>query len=249
MKHLLRLLPVLALAGCGSSTPPPSFAPLDYSYLRPITFKVATLDVVNNYTPSPGEAPLIAANPAPPADTLMAMLKARMQPSGQPGSGTITVQTASITQSGGNLNGQMVVDINLTGPNNATGFAEASVSRSVAAPDGDPNSPDMQAALYQMSKDLMTAINVQLPYQIAHNIPSWVSWVNPVGSSSTPSAGGDSTGGIIQAAPLTAPGGAAAPATTGSAPVPLAPSAPANTNSAVPNYLPGAGPATLGAPQ
>jgi hypothetical protein len=246
MKKLLRLLPVLALAGCGSSTPPPSFAPLDYSYLRPITFKVATLDVVNNYTPSPGEAPLIAANPAPPADTLMAMLKTRMQPSGQPGAGTITVQNASITESGGNLNGQMVVDINLTGPNNATGFAEATVSRSVAAPDGDPNSPDMQAALYQMSKDLMTAINVQLPYQIAHNIPSWVSWVNPVGGVSAPSTDAGSAGGIIQSAPLTAPGGATS---TGSTPVPLTPSTPSNTNSAVPNYLPGAGPASLGAPQ
>ncbi|HYP62283.1 MAG TPA: hypothetical protein VEQ16_00260 [Acidocella sp.] len=248
MKKILRLLPALALAGCSSSPPAQNFAPLDYSYLRPIIFKVTTLNVVNNYTPGTDEQPLIASNPAPPAATLMAMLQNRMQPSGQPGSGTITVQQASITEAGGNLSGQMTVDLNLTSADgHSTGFAEASVSRSETAPNDDPTSPDMKAALYQMTKDLMTAINVELPYQIAHNIPNWVSWTSPAGAAGgLPAAGGGAAPGTIQSSPLGAPGAATgtAPVPAASAPTPL--SAPVNSNSAVPNYLPGAGPAALG---
>ncbi len=39
---LLPLAPLVALAGCGSSPPPPqTFPPLDYSYLPPIVLKVS----------------------------------------------------------------------------------------------------------------------------------------------------------------------------------------------------------------
>jgi hypothetical protein len=252
MKKILRLLPALALAGCSSSPPAQNFAPLDYSYLRPIIFKVATLNVVNNYSPGPDEQPLIDNNPAPPAATLMTMLQNRMQPSGQPGTGTITVQVASITESGGNLNGQMTVDINLTGADGqSSGFAEASVSRSESAPNSDPTSPDMRAALYQMTKDLMTAINVQLPYQIAHNIPNWVSWTSPAGGAAGAPAAASGGTGSIQAAPLGAPGATpgavSVPSPVPGAPTPL--SAPVNSNGTVPGYLPGAGPAALGTSQ
>jgi len=203
MNKILALLSVLTLAACASAPPPAVFKPLDYSYLRPIIFKVANLNVVNNYTPGPDETQLNSNNPAPPAATLLAMLNQRMQPSGQPGNGTITVQVASITASNGMLNGQMTVDITLNSVDGrSSGFAEASVSASQTAPDSDADTP---AALYQMTGKLMDAINVQLPYQIAHNIPSWVAWTTP-GAAAQPigPAGG------IQSTPLAAPGSAAA---------------------------------------
>ncbi|MCB5945214.1 hypothetical protein [Acidocella sp. KAb 2-4] len=241
MKKLLAILPLGALAACSSAPTPMSFAPLDYSYLRPITLNVANLNVVNNYVPSPSEATLEAQDPVPLAATLVTMLQHRLQPSGTPGTGTVTVQVVSITEAGGNLNGAMTVDVNLTSADGrSTAFTEASVTASQTAPDSN-SGPDMQAALYQMTKTLMTQMNVQLPYQIMHNIPSWV--VGSAAGGAAPGMGG-AAGGIIQAAPLSAPGGAAAPA-TGTPPV----AAPVNTNAAVPNYLPGAGPAALGAPQ
>ncbi len=243
MKRLLAVLPLCALAAC-SSEPPPSFAPLDYSYLRPIVLKVANLTVVNNYTPGPAEAALEAQDPAPPGPTLLAMLQHRLQASGQPGSGTVTIQNVSITQVNGNLNGAMTVDVNLTSADGrSTGFAEASVNASQTAPDsGDP--ADMQAALYQMTKTLMNQMNVQLPYQVLHNIRSWVAYGGA--GADAASASGGSAGGAIQAAPLNAPTGTAAPAVS----TPGTPSTGAvNTNTAVPDYLPGAGPAALGAPQ
>lgn len=229
MKKTLPLLAVLALGACASA-PPQNFAPLNYSYLTPITFKVATLNVVDEYTPSADEAALNANNPAPPAATLVAMLQQRMQPSGQPGSGTITVQTASITEAGGSLNGQMLVDISLTSPDGrSTASAEASVSATAPAPDSDA---DMRTALYEMTKRLMKNINVQLPYQIMHNIPNWVAWTN---AGATPAAVAPDS---IQSAPLPLPG------TADSTPAVAAP--PAGGSAAVPHYLPGAGPTALG---
>jgi hypothetical protein len=253
MKKTAAIFTVLSLAACSSSPPPvQNFAPLDYSYLRPITFKVANLTVVNEYTPGSDEAQLNANNPAPPGPTLVAMLNQRMQPSGEPGTANITVQVASITESGGNLNGQMTVDINLTSADGrSTGFAEASVSATAPQPDSDADTP---AALYQMTKNLMDRINVQLPYSIVHNIPSWVAWTQPVGA--PVSAAGGLAPGAIQAAPLGAPGSTAAPVVPGSAPVvpsgapvPMASPAIPALNPAVPNYLPGAGPTALTPPQ
>jgi hypothetical protein len=243
MKIFLFVLPLCALAGC--STPPAqTFQPLDYSYLPPIVLKVSSVNVMNNYVPTPSQATLAGENPAPPESTLLTMLNHRLVPSGQPGTGTVTVQTASIDQVGGNLTGQMVVDVNLASADGrATGFTEASVSASQTAPDSDASQGDMQAALYGLTKRMMDAMNVQLQYQIQHNLPSWVSWTATPGSvaPAATAAGGASTG-VIQATPLTAPGGATPAAT----PAASTPATPVNTNPAVPNYLPGAGPAALG---
>jgi hypothetical protein len=238
MKKMFALLPALALASCASTAPTGTFAPLDYSYLTPVTFKVANLNVVNNYIPSPAETQLNANNPAPPGPTLLAMLNHRLQPSGAPGTGTVTVQSASINEANGMLNGQLTVDINLiSADGHSTGAAEASVSASETEPDADASPDQMQASLYQMTKDLMTAMNVQLPYQIMHSIPSWVAWTSAPGAAAAPAAA--SAG--VQAAPLSAPPSAPFSATGDSG----GPATPVNTNPAVPNYLPGAGPAML----
>jgi hypothetical protein len=250
MKKTLAFVCSLGLAGC-SSSPPPSFAPLDYSYLRPINFKVSSLNIVNNYVPGADESALNANNPAPPAATLMTMLNNRLQPNGQPGTGTVTVQVASINEVNGSLAGQMTVDINLASPDGrTTGFAEASVSASQPAPDGDPDSDAMKLALYNMTKQLMTAINVQLPYQITHNISSWVAWTSSqVGAS--PGVG--TAPGAIQATPLGAPGSSGSVSTgsvstgnmstgsVGSTPAavsPAAPPLPVMAVPAVPNMVP-----------
>src|SRR5271168_657270 len=92
---------VIALAGCSSSPPPlQTFPPLDYSYLPPIVLKVSTLNVVSSYVPTPSQATYIGEDPEPPANALLAMLNHRLVPSGAPGLGTATVETASIDQVG-----------------------------------------------------------------------------------------------------------------------------------------------------
>ncbi len=256
MKRLVFALPLLALAACGSTPPAPSYKPLDYSYLPPILLKVSQVNVVNAYVPTPSQVQLAGQDPSPPADTLMAMLRQRLQPAGLPGTATVTVQTAYVDKVNGNLTGSMTVDLNLASADGrATGFTEASVSASQTAPDSS-NPDDTRAALYALTKQLMTQMNVQLQYQIQKNLPSWVSWTNngAAGVAGAASATAGDAGGVIQAAPLAAPPGVATAPATGAAPTAVpASAAPAggqiNGNTAVPSFLPGAGPAALGSAQ
>lgn len=263
MKKLVCALPLLALAACGTTPPAPTFTPLNYSYLPPILLKVSQINVTNSYVPTPSQVQTAALDPVSPADTLLAMLKQRLQPAGQPGTGTVTVQTAYIDQVNGMLVGQMTVDLNLASANGlSTGFTEASVSATETAPDSNAPS-DMQVALYDLTKRLMTQMNVQLQYQIQKNMPNWISWTNtgtPL-SSAVPSAASNGVG--VQATPLAAPPGAtsgsgAASQAGAQAAQPAASSMSGATpsgqtsgqsNGAVPNYLPGAGPAALGSSQ
>ena len=238
-RFLLSFLPPIALAGCGSPQAPQNFAPLDYSYLPPIVLKVSQLDVANNYVPTPNEATLIGQDPEPPATALMNMLTHRLVASGAPGTGTVTIETASIDQVGDNLTGAMTVDVHLSSADgSATGYTEASVSATQTAPDPDASPDDVRAALYGLTKRLMDNMNVQLQYQIQHNLGPWLVWSPGQGAVGL-STGAAPAGNIIQATPLTAPPG-------GPAPMP-APGAP-NLNPAVPGYLPGAGPNVLTPP-
>jgi hypothetical protein len=236
----------LALAAC-SSAPPQSFPPLDYSYLPPIVFKVSTLNIVNAYVPDAGAANMIAQDPAPPAATMMAVLQHRIVASGAPGTGTVTLETASVDQIGGNLVGRLTVDINLTSPDGrSTGFAEASVTASAPAPDPDASENDVQAALYGLTKQLMdgpNGMNVQLQYQMQQHLSNWISWSGAPGAVSGPAA----QAGAIQAAPLPAP--PAGPATGAPATSVPATSVPGTgTPVAPPLTLPGGVPATLPVP-
>lgn len=264
MKKLGFMFPLLALAACATTSPAPTFTPLDYSYLPPILLKVSQINVTNSYVPTPSQAQTAAQDPAPPADTLMAMLNQRLRAAGQPGTGTVTVQTAYVDDVNGTLVGQMTVDVNLASADGrSTGFTEASVTATQTAPDsGDAG--DMQAALYGLTKRLMTRMNVQLQYQIQKNLPQWVSWTN----GGAAAASTDSSLSGVQATSLAAPSGVAtvsgaaaqAASTVSAASAAAASAAPVaapvtsgqssgNVDNAVPNYLPGAGPAALSAGQ
>lgn len=243
MKKLLSAVPLLALAACGATPPAPTFTPLDYSYLPPILLKVAQVNVVNAYVPTPSQVRMAGLDPAPPAQTLQAMLTHRLQPAGQPGTATVTIESAYVDQVNGTLVGQMTVDVNLTSANGlATGFTEASVSATQTTPQSD-NVDDTRAALYSLTKRLMTQMNVQLQYQIQKNLPHWVSWTNAAAAGGVTSAASGAAGGVVQAAPLAPPPGAASvpAATPASNAVPKSGAG----SQAVPDYLPGAGPAAL----
>ncbi len=222
-RKLVFALPLLALSACGSTPPAQTFQPLNYSYLPPILLKVSQVNVTDHYVPTPSQAEMAGLDPAPPAETLLTMLRQRLQPAGQPGTATVTVQTAYVDKVNGNLTGAMAVDINLASADGrATGFTEASVTASQTAPDaGDKDA--LRAALYNLTQTLMTQMNVQLQYQIQHNLPSWISWTNAGAAGAGAASAG---GGAVQATPLPAP--------------------PAATGTATPTSLPGAN--ALGGP-
>ena len=222
--HFSSLAVLVALAGCGSPPPPQYFPPLNYSYLPPLVLKVANLNIRDDYVPSPDTVALLAQDPAPPAETLLAMLRHRVVASGAPGTGTVTIQNASVHQVDGTLTGAMTVDVSVTSPDGlSTGYAEATVSASRTAPDSDDGPDAMQAALYDLSKQLMDDMNVQLQYQMQHNLSGWLSWSPSAGSLSAGYSPAGAAAGAIQATPLTAPEGAA----PGAAAPPVAPTYPA----------------------
>ncbi len=199
----LPVLGVLAVAACGGAPPPPpqNFAPLNYSYLPPITLKVATINVVNQYMPDPGAAGLIAQDPANPVSALTDVLNRRLIPSGTPGTATATIESASIEQAGPDLTGVMTVRVDVQSADGlSTGYTIASVTHSATAPD-DPG--QMQAALYDMTKQLMDGINVQLQYQLQHNLGSWIVYTPNAALGYGAPAPAAYSSGVVQATPLT----------------------------------------------
>jgi hypothetical protein len=190
------------LTGCSSPPEPPQVFPvLDYSYLPPITLKVSSLTISNDYVPSPDEATLLGQDPEPPATAVLTMLNHRLVASGTPGTGTVNVETASISSAGAYYTGTVTVDVNVvSGDGRTTGEVEASVTSNIAAPDANASPDEVRAALYLLTKKLMEGINVQLPYQMQRHLGSFILATGTGGAVPAPV-----TQGAIQATPLGAP--------------------------------------------
>lgn len=168
----------LALSACSSGPPvPTTFARLDYSYLPPITLKVANVEIRNDYRPGPDAEQVIAQAPEAPADVLERMAHERLVANGSPGSAVFVIRQASLHQIGDTLVGNMTVDLNVrTSNGQRVGYAEASVSRSETAPSNE-TSARMRAALYDLTRQMMNSMNVELQYQIQKTLPDWLAYV------------------------------------------------------------------------
>ncbi len=215
--HKKEILPCLALtfslAAC-SSAPPPApvvYKPLDYSYLPPLTLRVASVNVQNTYVPGPDEATLIGQAPEAPANAVSDLLNLRLIPSGAPGVANVTIETASLDESGGNLTGTMTVRVDVASADGrSTGFTEASVTHSEAAPDNNASQEDLRAALFGMTKTLTEDLNNRLQYQLQHNLASWMVYGANAGAAPVVSGASPVSGGIL-ATPLPGPGAGTAP--------------------------------------
>jgi hypothetical protein len=202
-----------SLAGCSSPPPPLQvFPPLDYTYLPPIVLTVSGITVQNSYVPDPAAANLIGQDPAPPATTVIAMAQHRLVANGTPGTATFTLETASIEPVGNSYVGSISVRLDVASADGRkTGFTEASVAVTQTAPDPDATQNQVQAVLYGMTKQLMDQLNVQLQYQIQHDMGSWISYATNAATNAL-NSGAIGNGGI-QAAPLQPPGSPPATAT------------------------------------
>jgi hypothetical protein len=212
--RLLACVSVLTLAACGTSPPPVVYKPLDYSYLPPIMLKVATVSVQNTYMPDAGAATLLGQDPETPGDALMQVASRRLVADGTPGTASFTIETASIEEIGGNFTGTLAARLDVVSADGRrTGFTEASVTYTEAAPDpGDVNATD--AALFDVTKQLMDLMNVKLQYQIQRSLADWVAYAP--NAAAPPLNSGALANGAIQAAPL--PSTAVIPGPPGAAP-------------------------------
>ncbi len=205
-KELLAfLLCGLALTACGGDEPPPSenYTNLHYEYLRQLRLNVASVEVVDRIAPS-GAGDVTAQDPVSPDQVLGQMARDRLFAAGTAGRAVFTVDAANITQGeGGALNGVLAGHLavfNDAGQQMA--YAEARVSRQ-HVPGSEPE--NLRNNLYDMTRQMMNDMNVELEFQIRRSMRSWL-----VSNTAVPAP--------VTAVPLT-PATPTAPA----APVPSAP--------------------------
>ncbi|HEY1935361.1 MAG TPA: hypothetical protein VGG99_25420 [Acetobacteraceae bacterium] len=206
------LLPFI-LAACGGERQ--DFPTLRYTYLPPFRLNVATIQIDQRFVPSGIPPDVSQIDPDPPVDALRQMGQDRLVAVGTVDTAVFSITNASLTKQDDVITGQMTVDLSIIGPDGERlGFAEAQVSRQHTG-----HIDDLRATLYDMTKAMMDAMNVEFQFQLQRNLPQWL-----VTTSAVPPP--------VQAQPL--PMAPAAPPPPPSD-VPAAPPPP-------PSYTPGAPP-------
>lgn len=165
----------LALAGCGGDEPPPpaiTYAPLHFDYLTKLRFNVGAVMVEDHSVPF-GPADIAAQSPAPPAQALAEMARARIFPAGTAGQAVFSIDQASVVQSpNGQLDGQLLVHLDIVNAAGArVGYAAARVARSRPPQPTPENRGDV---LYGMTKDMLDAMNVELEFQVRKGLADWL---------------------------------------------------------------------------
>ncbi len=236
---LLAILPLLTfllvLAGCAGS-PPRSYPPLRYGYLTPLPLNVASISVESHFVPA-GPDDLNGLDPAPLVPTLEAMAQDRLHAVGSAGRAVFVIKDASLERTGDGIQGTMDVELDVYGGGGTrAAFAEARVSRVRTGDIGD-----MPSALYDLTSQLMDAMNIEFEYQVRRSLKDWL--VAP-GASQAPVQQQvlPPPPGVTQApsaTPLAAPGTPPTPlAAPGAAPTTLAPPAYPQSPYATPSYPP-----------
>ncbi len=172
------LLPTaLFLTACagGGGRPEPvvarSFAPLRYDYLTPIGLRVGSIEVLQRFVPAEGTQELTARDPVPPAEAVRQMALDRLHALGTAGRAVLSIDDATLARTSAGYEGSIAVELDIyTSNDERAAFAEARVA---ARRSGDTEADERQA-LYELTKQLMDQLNVELEYQIRRNLADWI---------------------------------------------------------------------------
>ncbi len=163
------LLPLL-LAACGGEARQ-DFPPLRYNYLPPLGLNVATIDIEQRFIPSGISPDVTQFAPVRPADALRTMAEDRLKALGTAGRAVFAIQNASLVRHDDLITGTMEVILNVypspSGPR--AGFAQARVTRQ-----HEGNISDLPGTLYDMTKAMMDAMNVEFEYQLRARLREWL---------------------------------------------------------------------------
>jgi hypothetical protein len=164
---------VLALAACADREEPVAYEPLRYDYLQPIGLNVATLDIEEPWTaPSNGHEVSTLA-PTPPAAALRQMALDRIKATGNAGRAVFVIEDASIQEIGSRYDGALSVRLDIFAADNTpAGSVVARVTRS-RGPASDDRAEE-SAALYELTRQMMADMNVELEYQIRRGLRAWL---------------------------------------------------------------------------
>ncbi|NHN89092.1 hypothetical protein GOB81_10670 [Acetobacter sp. LMG 1627] len=177
------------LAGCASDDDAVTvFPPYQYSYLNQLHLNIATLQMADHATPGSVPGDESGQAPIPPDQALIQMAQQRLVAAGTTGSAVFTIDRASIVhEPGGMLAGRLDTHLDvLSSTGQQVGEAEAHVTREMK-PDLSKGDADSKANLYELTRQMMQDMNVELEFQIRHNLKDWLV-----------DAGGMPTAGAIQ---------------------------------------------------
>ena len=177
------LLLALAVAACSSSAPR-VFEPLRYDYLPAIQLNVATVDIDDHWHPLT-LADVGRQSPAQPGPTLAQMGRDRLRPVGANGHAVFTVDDASMIQNGDTVTAHFSVRVDIVAEDGVRlGYAEARVSRtrSGVARGGE----ERAGQLYDLTKQMMDMINVELEFQVRRNLGNYVTSSAPAPAGPAP---------------------------------------------------------------
>jgi hypothetical protein len=168
VRHPTRRLIVLvpfALAACGGDEEP-EFEPLRYNYLPPIQLNVASIAVEQRFIPS-GVAPDVTAqDPVPPAEALKAMANDRLQAFGTSNKAVFAILDASLTRRNDVVLGSVAASLTVADDSGSQlGYAEARVQSRHTG-----RIKDIRSVLYDMTKAMMSDMNIEFEYQIRRNL-------------------------------------------------------------------------------
>jgi hypothetical protein len=239
-RHLTRrfvLLLPLAFAACGGEDEGLVFAPLRFNDLPPIQLNVASIAIEQRFIPA-GVAPDVSyRDPAPPIEALKAMANDRLQAFGTSNKAIFGVLDASLTRVNDVLTGSFAVSLTIVDDNGRQlGFAEARVQSRHSGEIGD-----IRPVLYDMTRALMSDMNIEFEYQIRHHLKDWLTsgTASPAPVEQAPL---DGSGAPTAPMPLDGSGAPAAPLPLDSSGAPAAPAP-------VPSYAPAYPPTYLQPPQ
>ncbi|NHN85088.1 hypothetical protein GOB93_10605 [Acetobacter musti] len=172
---LLMLGTAGALAACSSDDTVTSFPPYQYSYLSKLQLNVATVQVLDHAAPGTIPGDESGQAPIPPDQALVQVAQDRLVAAGQSGAAVFTVDRASILhQPDGTLSGQMDAHLDISSSTGQQlGVAEAHVTREFK-PDLSKGDADSRANLYEMTRQMMQDMNVELEFQIRKNLKDWL---------------------------------------------------------------------------
>jgi hypothetical protein len=167
-RRFVLLLPI-ALAACGEEEQT-AFEPLRYNYLPPIQLNVTSIEVQQRFIPAGVSPDVSGLDPAPPIDTLKAMANDRLQAFGTANKAVFAILDASMVRENDVVTGSFAVSLTILDDSGAQlGFAEARVqSRHTGRID------DIRSVLYDMTKAMMSDMNVEFEYQVRKNLKAWL---------------------------------------------------------------------------
>jgi hypothetical protein len=158
----------LLLASCASNAPPQQFDPLTYDYLTKLPLDVSSIDI-DDWRPVQGGRHVEYLAPEPPAAALHRMAQDRLFAAGNGGRAHFIIEDASLTRGEDMYQGSFAVHLDVTAADGSPrGSVEARVVGTHPITDTDYN--DVRTDLYDLTKRLMSSMNVELEFQINRSL-------------------------------------------------------------------------------